>query len=105
MSLTFRIPGDPIGYVRMTGRGKFTARAKRYHAWMVAVQVEARKAGFRLPMEATEAAPLRIDAYATFKNRRHPDPENVRKGIVDALFYGGNGDKFVFGYHAAPRYA
>jgi hypothetical protein len=105
MSLAFRVPGDPAGYTRVTQRGKFTLRARKYHCYMAAVQAEARRIGLRLPLEVTEASPLRIDTYATFRNRRHPDPENVRKCVVDALFYGGSGDKYVFGYHAAPRYA
>lgn len=101
---SFRVIGDPVGYTRLTQRGRFTARAKKYHAYMVAVQVEARKAGLRLPLVATEVDHLRVDVYCTFSSRRHSDPENVRKGIIDALFYGGKGDKYCYGYHAAPRY-
>lgn len=106
MSLAFFVPGDPVGYVRMTRRGQWGSKsAQKYIAYKKAVQVYAAKAGLKLPLSATEESPLRIDAYCTFRNRRHPDPENVRKGAVDALFYGGRGDAHVYGYHSAPRYA
>ena len=102
--MTFFVPGDPVGYTRvLPGRGRFSDRAKKYHAYRSVVEVYARKAGLRLPLEASEAAPLRIDVYCTFRNRRHFDVENIRKGCIDALFRGSN-DKWVFGYHAAPRY-
>jgi hypothetical protein len=36
----------------------------------------------------------RVDCMIFFKNNRRPDPENVRKGIVDAIF---RDDKNVIG--------
>jgi len=101
----FVVPGDPIGYVRMTRAGRFTARAKKYHAYMASVQAEARRAGLKLPLEATEHHEIRIITVAKFRNRRHPDPGNVQKAFEDALFYGStSGDKYVGGEYAWPTY-
>lgn len=103
--MTFFVPGDPCGYTRMTRRGQWGSKAaQKYIAYKRTVQAYAMKAGLKLPLVATEESPLRIDAYCTFRNRRHVDVENARKGCIDALFYGGKGDRYVFGYHAAPRY-
>ena len=89
----------------MNRGGKFSPRAKRSHAYMIEVQVAARKVGLRLPLEPTETHPVRVDIYPTHANRRHPDGDNIFKLVADALCYGGRGDKFLHGYFSAPRYA
>lgn len=73
-------------------------RLSEYNAWKDHVREQVPE-----PMpEATRERPVRVDVTCYFTNGTHPDPENVRKGIVDALFPGG--DKFVYGYHHYPLY-
>lgn len=74
------------------------SRLKEYEAWKDHV----RKFAPPLP-EPSAARPVRVDVWCYFESGTHCDPENCRKGIVDALFPGG--DKWVFGYHHYPRYS
>jgi Holliday junction resolvase RusA-like endonuclease len=90
-SLAFTVLGEPRGYVRMTRRGKWTERAKSYHAWMQSVQVSARAAGLKLPLTATYEAPIGIGVGCFFGSRRRPDIDGVLKAVSDALFYGAKG--------------
>ena len=103
--MTFFVPGTPVAYVRMTRRGQWGSKsAQRYIAYKKLVQAYAMKAGLKLPLEATEAHPIRVDIYPTHANRRHGDGDNYMKGIFDSLCYGGSGDKYLHGYFSAPRY-
>jgi len=102
---TFRVIGDPVGAVRMTQFSRFNDAAKRYHKFKEHVQWAARQAGVRLPLFASEAAPVFITTRCVFSKRVHPDPENVQKAVCDALFYGANGgDKYVGGRYEPPAY-
>ena len=101
----FIVYGDPVGYTRMTRASKWTARAKKYHAYMKMIQMTARAEGLKLPLEATEGHEIEIITKADFTNRRHPDPGNVHKAIEDALFHGSkSGDKYVGGSYHYPSY-
>lgn len=103
--VNFVVIGPPVGAVRMTRMGRFSARAKASHEYMRIVQLEARAAGLRCPLTATEERPVLIHTRCFFKDRRHPDPENVIKLVSDALFYGNSaGDKYVGGSYAPPAY-
>ena len=64
-------------------------------------------AGLKVPLQATGEKPLCICTVAWFRNGVHPDPENVRKGIADALFKAGEGggDKYTGGTFYPPMYA
>lgn len=96
-TITFVVPGHAVGYYTQGARPNWQ-RLKAYHAYKEAVQIVARVAGVRLPLSATEAAPLLISTQLFCVKRVHHDPENVHKGIVDALFYGAaGGDKHVGG--------
>lgn len=86
-----------VGYYTKGARPNY-ARMNEYHDWKD--HVRANVPG-ELP-SATKEQPVRLDVYCYFASGTHADPENVRKGIVDALFPGG--DKFVFGYHHFPQY-
>jgi len=86
-----------VGYYTKGARPNY-ARMNEYHDWKD--HVRASVPG-ELP-SATKEQPVRLDVYCYFASGTHADPENVRKGIVDALFPGG--DKFVFGYHHFPQY-
>ncbi len=107
--ITFTIPGKAVGYYTHGARPNWK-RANEYTAYKVYVQVQAIYAGLTLPLFADKDTPKRIDVTCYFKNGVHSDPENVRAGIVDALFYDkkrkvkGKGDKFAWGTHYPPRY-
>lgn len=101
--MTFTIPGKAVGYYTRGAHPNWT-RMNQYHAYKRLVQLCAQAAGVELPLSATKESPVKIDVVAYFPNGTHCDTENVRKGVVDALFYGGNGDKYAYGSHDAPRY-
>jgi len=83
----FTVPGSPVGYVATTSRGKWTAEYQRFADYAKQVRFYARAAGIKIPLVATKGRPLVIRTVAYFANGRHPDPGNVQKGVVDALFY------------------
>lgn len=87
-----------VGYYTQGKQPNWT-RMKEYHAWKDHV----RKAAALGVPECGASRPVRLDVWCYFGSGVHPDPENVRKGIVDALF--PNGDKWVFGYHHHPLYS
>ncbi len=104
--LSFTVPGDPVPYLRMT-QGQIRlmripdsslsskalavkGRIRRYLAYKDLVAWQARGLEFdRRPKFKTY---LHVMIY--FRDRKHPDAENVRKGIQDALF---KQDKYVAG--------
>lgn len=86
-----------VGYYTK-GKTPNWRRLTEYHAWKDHVREYVRDT---LP-EPTKEQPVRLDVWCYFENGTHNDPENVRKGIVDALF--PKGDKHVYGYHHFPQY-
>lgn len=104
--MRFLIEGHPLGYYSTTYRGKFVdPRAKKYAVWKTVVQGHALASGVKIPLIATPTSPVLIVTRATFKGGVHSDPENVHKGIVDALFERSpGGDKHVAGMFASPMY-
>lgn len=96
-SVAFAIPGHAIGYYTRGAKPNWT-RMKEYHAYKLTVQEYASRAGIDLPVTAVETVPVIVTTQLYSRNRVHHDPENVHKGIVDALFYGAKGgDKHVGG--------
>lgn len=93
--------GDKLKIIGYYTQGKHPnwTRMKEYHAWKDHVR---KCTALNIPA-ATAERPIRIDVWCYFGSKAHPDPENVRKGIVDALFPGG--DKHVYGYHHHPLYS
>jgi hypothetical protein len=87
--------GNAVPYERMTQRSKRTdSRALRYQAWkvyMLQCFTEQTRHGF--PCEPNGG--YRLDVKCYFVGEGHADPENVRKGIQDAMF--PYGDKHVTG--------
>jgi hypothetical protein len=87
--------GNAVPYERMTQRSKRKdLRALRYKAWKLYVLqcfTEQARQGF--PCDADGG--YRLDVKCFFVGEGHGDPENVRKGIQDALF--AYGDKHVTG--------
>ena len=104
VTLQFTVHGQASGYYSQGARPNWT-RKTQYVEWKKLVQGVA-SAYTVLPLVATEVAPVRITTVAWFKNRVHPDTENIHKGCVDALFYGskGNGDKYTAGAFSWPQY-
>ena len=102
-TLFFKIPGRPQGYVAMTHKGRFSERATKYHAWQERVKELALAAGWRYPRPTFERQAF-VETEAYYPDKRGVDGENVRKGVVDALFPSKlGGDKFVHGRHGAYR--
>lgn len=87
MRRKFEVPGDPVGYVATTSRGKWSAQYQRFAEYAKRVRFYARASGISTPLLATKGHPLTIRTISYFANGRHPDPGNVQKGVVDALFY------------------
>ena len=104
-TLRFTVPGKPVGYYAQ-GKVKNWDRWKEYREYMQYVQRCARAAGIQTPLEASKHLPVIINTTAYFATGVHCDPENVRKGISDALFYGcsGPGDKYCGGSFPPPLY-
>lgn len=95
-SRTFKL----VGYYTQ-GATPNRTRLSEYHTWKDHVRLHAPPPLLRLrPVD--EASRVRLDVVCYFATRTHADPENVRKGIVDALF--PRGDKWVYGSHDHPHY-
>jgi Holliday junction resolvase RusA-like endonuclease len=75
-----------------------------YRQYKQRVQLAAKAAGLQLPMRATRGDPVDVSVRAFFADGRHCDCGNVQKGVCDALFYGGSGDKHTSGSFSAPQY-
>ena len=104
----FVIHSDPVGYYSQGAKPNWK-RMKTYHAWKKAVQLTAKSQGVRLPLRASKDRPVHITTRAFFRNGVHPDPENVHKGIVDAMFYDPRkerrgSDKHTGGFFQPPLY-
>jgi len=113
--IRFVVPGPPVGFKTTTVRSKKASSAyKRYVEYKGVVQMFAAMAGVELPLYADEDHPLLIRTVSYFRDRRHPDPGNVQKGVCDALFYDAQGsrgkmirkgdDKYTGGSFPPPRY-
>ena len=106
MTIEFTIRGKPVPFIAHWDKAAPATR-KRYIEWCKTVQNYAMVAGFRFE-PPTERSPLYAHTRAWFPDRRHGDPENIHKSVVDALFYrkgeGSKGDKYTGGFFDAPRY-
>jgi Endodeoxyribonuclease RusA len=83
--------GNPIPYYRMTQASKWEdPAAKRYLAWKKYVQQCWLEKFHRYPQFGAGRYRLDVTCYFTTTknggNCSHGDPENVRKGVQDALF-------------------
>jgi hypothetical protein len=103
-SIKFQIPGDPVGYTRMTQAQvkllriarqnikseeafKIIERLRKYLAYKDLVWYCSMGKKFdRSPRAKTCLNVMIYFRDGERKFSRHPDPENVRKGIQDALF-------------------
>jgi hypothetical protein len=93
----FSVPGKAVGYYTAGARPNWT-RLKAYRAYRDVVAFYATRAGLVLPLVATEQVPVYVSTWLYCSTRLHHDPENIRKGICDLLFYKAKGgDKHVGG--------
>ena len=77
--------GNPIGYTRMTQRGKWVKpQAKRYEAWKDYVWNSLLKHEPN-PPRFEDGQKISLSCYIEYRDHRRPDPGNVVKGIADAL--------------------
>ncbi len=110
------IHGNPIPYVRVVKRALWLPEAKRYNAWKSFVRRSfygdypgylMRAANTLLtelqPFTTNSAEKARMDVRIYWRNGLHGDPDNIFKGIADALF---KNDKFLdgsFETHYSPE--
>jgi len=85
--------GNPIPYERMTQRSKFLPRNKRYSSWKRYIIGSWMEKFHRAP-DFDPGETYRLDVICYFKGENHGDPENIRKGVQDALF---SNDKHIWG--------
>lgn len=124
--IEFTVFGPPVGYYaqgrsRPKKGSKTWLRMIKYHDYQRTVRQVAAMAGIKLPVKATSDHPLKFTTISYFSSKVHPDPENVHKGIKDALFWEpkddmskfvrkmngetkGTADKYTAGYYDAPLY-
>lgn len=104
--IKFTVQGDPIPYLRMTqgqvklmripdykvsDKGlKVKEKIRRYLNWKEFVNGHT----YRLDIERKPKEKIYLDVFVYFRNKRHADSENIRKGIQDSIF---ENDKMVAG--------
>jgi len=101
------IYGNPVSYVRVVGRALWLPGAKRYHAWKSYVRRCFYKGypefvmcdGKKIllddqPLTTAVSSRARMDIKIFWMNGQHADPDNIFKGVADALF---KNDKFLDG--------
>lgn len=82
--------GNPIPYHRQTQRSSFyNPSARRYHAWKDFIRQEywlqtANKISSQKPFNSVFRG--KVEFTIDFKSENHADPDNIAKGILDALF-------------------
>ena len=99
--------GNPIPYVRVVSGALWLPKAKRYAAWKEYVRNVLYKhypalapdpsellAGEAWPLTTKPSISARMDIKIAWMNGIHGDPDNIFKGIADALF---QNDKFLDG--------
>ena len=108
LPVAFTIPGHPVPFL-VGVRHQTRKRRDAYKDYCEAVRLVARLAGIK-DIKITAEAPLHFHTRAFFENKRHGDPENIHKAIVDAICYkeeggkGGKQDKYTGGCFCPPRY-
>ncbi len=110
------IHGNPIPYMRVVKRALWLPEARRYNAWKSFVRRSffgdypeyLIRAGNHLltelqPFTTSSGEKARMDIRVYWRNGIHGDPDNIFKGIADALF---KNDKFLdgsFETHYSPE--
>jgi len=99
--------GNPIPYTRVVKRALWLPEAKKYNAWKSYARrsfygeypAYLMRAGNTLltdlqPFKTSAASKARMDIRIFWMNGIHGDPDNIFKGLADALF---KNDKFLDG--------
>lgn len=99
--------GNPLAYLRVVGRALWLPNAKKYHAWKGYVRQAFHREypefvmcdGKQVlyddqPLTTKHSEIARMDIKIFWMNGIHGDPDNIFKGIADALF---KNDKFLDG--------
>lgn len=108
LPITFTVPGHPVPFL-VGVRHQSRKRRDAYEDYCARVRMFARLAGVK-GIAITAETPLHFHTCAFFENRRHGDPENIHKAVVDAICYnpeggkGGKQDKWTGGSFTPPRY-
>ena len=98
--MIFTVRGNPVPYCRTTQAGaRFDKGYKRYQVYkdcVVASFLAQCKGdwGSPKPLTTTKENKTEVKIMIYFQNGKHGDPDNVFKGIADALF---TCDKYVYG--------
>lgn len=110
------VKGNAVPYTRMTQRGKFKPNARKYTKWKQYVvgqfidhlgqcdcfdsheqrAIMLTVAQGKAPLPYVPGIKIELNCMIYFATKNHGDPENIRKGIMDALF---SNDKNVIGYY------
>lgn len=87
------LEGNPVPYVRVVGRALWLPTAKRYYAWKEYVRSiftrnhpEYSPAERIQPLTTKPSERARMDIRIYWVGGVHADPDNIFKGIADALF-------------------
>lgn len=123
LSISFVVPGKCRGYTTTNAKSEKKSKAiLAYWKYCKFVRLCASAAGVRpVPLVSTRERPIMLFTRAFFENGVHADPENVHKGIKDALFYckkiklpkgvkwvgerpNGTADKYTGGHYLPPMY-
>lgn len=108
--------GNPIPYTRTTQKSQWTPRAMRYQNWkgrVVAAYLDAieaipkiARADFGEAHDLIQRKPIKAVVWKQsmhmqiyYKDEKHPDSDNVFKGIADALFMNDKHLVGSFDYH------
>jgi len=84
--------GNPIGYHRTTQGSYWNPGSKRYKAWKDHVTksfgdtFEILRDGPGKPITLKKDEKVYLNTMIYYANNARPDPDNVQKGIADALF-------------------
>lgn len=105
--LEFVVWAHPVGYTTTTrGSKKSSVAVRKYWRYCERVRMFAEEQGAKMPLESPPDDPWYIFTVAVFADGTHADPENIHKGIKDALFYKAEfGDKHTGGAYCEPLYS
>lgn len=110
--ISFFVPGDPVGKVKLTRGQQWTPAAQNYAGYKDAVQraiqpvliaaaIDLRETdqkklakGNRYTKPISVEVKSRLEVYCHFRDEHHPDPSNVLETIADAIFVN---DKHICG--------
>lgn len=105
---------DPMTYRRMTYRGKWQEKNKKYHEYMQEVSDSAREQGFELASSVEIQFQIPVRKSWSKKKQKEmigkpqqvaPDLDNLVKAVLDALCYKKCNDSFVHTIKARKRWA